>query len=132
MISILKYITLNESAELPEIQPKIKNIKDPYNSKDKAVDITFYNKTGERVGEASVSAINTDMPFLYDVEVFQPYRGQHYSTAFMKYIMKEYKPKQLTVEPSNTVAINLYKKFGFYVYGNYQDGKTLMYEMRKK
>ena len=131
MINIFKYITLTESS-LPSIHAEIKEIKDPYHpDTDLAVDLTFYNTNKERIAEASISGYNTDMPFLYNMEVFPKYRGQHYSNAIMSYLIKKYNPKQLTVRPSNKIAIHLYEKFGFRMYGDFMDGKIKMKEMRR-
>lgn len=125
MLSLSKYISSMIRTEETEIT-------DPYHPEtEKAVDLKFYNTNGDQVGEASISGYNTDIPFLYNMEVFPKYRGQRYSNMIMTYLIDKYNPKQLTVKPSNKVAIHLYEKFGFKKYGDYMDGKTKMFEMRK-
>lgn len=101
---------------------KTKNENDPVSSE--AVKLDFYlNK--EHIAEASISAVDTDKGFLYDLEVFKKYRGKGYGTAILKYVLSHYKVNELTVDKSNTKAIKLYKRFGFKTGVEFkEDGKT--------
>lgn len=87
---------------------------------NKAVKLSFYDKN-VKVGEASISAIDTNNGFLYDFEVFKQYRGRGYGRRIMQYIMSHYSVTDLTVDSSNMVAINLYKSFGFKRKQSYYD-----------
>lgn len=82
----------------------------------------------KRIGIANISGIDTDMPFMYDFEVNEKYRGQGYGSAILDYYIKKYKVNDLSVSPSNKNAISLYKKHGFKKRFDYKDGKeTLTY-----
>ena len=87
---------------------------------NKAVKLSFYDKN-VKIGEASISAIDTNNGFLYDFEVFKQYRGRGYGRRIMQYIMSHYSVTDLTVDSSNMVAINLYKSFGFKRKQSYYD-----------
>ena len=50
----------------------------------------------------------------------------------MNYILKHYKARSLSVLKTNTIAINLYKKFGFKVTQSYKWGKQDLYYMELK
>lgn len=88
----------------------IRNENDKYS--DKAVKLDFYDGKN-RVGEASIGACDTEYGFLYDFEAFEKYRGNGYANRMMEYILANYSVTDLTVSPTNTAAIKLYKKFGF-------------------
>lgn len=101
---------------------KTKNENDPVSSE--AVKLDFYlNK--EHIAEASISAVDTDKGFLYDLEVFKKYRGQGNGTKVMQYILANYKVSHLSVDTDNIPAIKLYTKFGFKTGIEFkEDGKT--------
>lgn len=104
-----------DNDKFPEVDVKSKkttNPNDPESSK--AVDLTFFDSSsGDKVGEASISSIDTDDAFLYNVEVFEKFRRKGYGNSIMVYCIENYQVAELTVEPDNDVAISLYKKFGF-------------------
>lgn len=93
------------------------------------VKLTFSNKSG-KIGEASISGIGTDMPFLYDFEVKESLRGLGYGAALLKYMIKTYKVNDLSVSPSNKGAIHLYRKLGFKDRFIYKDGKDKLLYMQ--
>lgn len=95
------------------------------------VKLTFFDINKNKVGEASISAIDTPNGFLYDVEVFEKYRGQGYGNSIMQYVLKHYKVTELTVEKGNTVAMSLYKKFGFHRAIDFKENGKDMIDMRK-
>ena len=103
------------------------NPNDP--ESDKAVDITFYDGDN-KIGEASVSGIDIKNGFLYNVEVFKKYRGQGYGNDIMDYVLSHYSINELTVEPDNVIAINLYKKYGFKPYKKFKENGKIMLDMR--
>lgn len=112
------------------LQTKISNTinkNDPISQK--AVDIKFYDK-GTQIGEASISAIDTNNAFLYNVEVFKPYRGKGYSHDIMKYCLSHYNINELTVESNNKIAINLYKKYGFKEIKHFDENGKDMIDMK--
>lgn len=107
------------------------NIKRTKNPNDfisqEAVDIDFYNINNDKIGTASISAIDTNNAFLYNVEVYKKFRGIGYGKLIVQYCLDNYQIKQLTVEYNNTIAINLYKKFGFKEIRNWEEnGKKLI------
>lgn len=103
------------------------NPNDPISST--ATKLTFYLQD-EKIGEASISAVDTTTGFLYDVEVFPKYRGKGYGTDIMHYIMTNYNVTELTVEQSNTKAIKLYEKFGFTIRKRFRENGKPMYDMQ--
>lgn len=93
----------------------------------KGVELYIFDNNS-RIGKASISGIGSDMPFLYDFEVKQKYRGQGYGSAILDYCIKKYKVNDLSVSINNTSAIRLYEKHGFKKRFNYEDnGDTLVY-----
>lgn len=74
--------------------------------------VDFYDGD-KHIGEGSVCGIKDDNAFLYDFEVYPEFRGKGYSKEMLQYLIDQYDLKQLFVKPDNTVAINLYKKYGF-------------------
>lgn len=109
---------LNMVRELRVESEEITNPNDTLSNK--AVKLSFYDKN-VKIGEASISAIDTNNGFLYDFEVFKQYRGRGYGRRIMQYIMSHYSVTDLTVDSSNMVAINLYKSFGFKRKQSYYD-----------
>ena len=91
------------------------------------VKLNFFIDT-KKIGEASISGIDSDMPFIYDFEVNKKYRGKGYGNAILDYCIKNYKVNDLSVSPNNLSAISLYKKKGFKKRFMYDDnGEQLMY-----
>lgn len=90
--------------------------KDTTNPNDdlsqKAVELTFFDNN-KKIGECCISSIDTDRPFLYNLEVVPSERGKGYGTEIMDYCIKNYNAKEVTVDTDNKVAIHLYKKLGF-------------------
>ena len=74
--------------------------------------VNFYDGD-KHIGEGSVCGIKDDNAFLYDFEVYPEFRGKGYSKEMLQYLIDQYDLKQLFVKPDNTIAINLYKKYGF-------------------
>lgn len=103
------------------------NPNDPVSQK--AVKLDFYDND-DHVGEASISAIDTKTGFLYDVEVFKPYRNKGYGSAIVKWCLDNYKVNELTVEKTNTIAIKLYQKFGFKKAMNFKENGKNMIDMK--
>ena len=82
----------------------------------------------EKIGEVGISAIESEMPFLYDLEVKEKYRGQGYGSIILEYCIAKYKVNDLSVSIDNEKAISLYKKHGFKERFKYKEGKeTLSY-----
>lgn len=95
----------------------------------KGVKLDFYDGN-DHIGEASISSVDTDQGFLYDVEVFEKFRGQGYANDLMKYILSHYRVNELTVEKGNDIAINLYKKFGFKKAMDFKENGKDMIDMK--
>lgn len=74
--------------------------------------VDFYDDD-QHIGEGSVCGIKDDNAFLYDFEVYPEFRGKGYSKSMLQFMIDKYDLKQLFVKPDNTIAINLYKKYGF-------------------
>ena len=95
-----------------------------------AVSISFY-KENNKIGEVSISGIDTESPFIYDLEVSKAYRGNGYGTMIMRYIIDTYKANELVVNADNEPAINLYKKFGFKSIKEFEDNGIPSYHMAR-
>lgn len=116
--------------------PKIKTIiTDSENQFDymssKAIDIQFLNaKNNEVIGHASISAIDTSFPFLYNFEINPRYRGKGYGHAAMKYMIDIHHLYSLCVNLDNTKAIKLYEEFGFIRTSISYNNENLIYMTR--
>lgn len=103
------------------------NPNDPVSST--AHDLAFYYGV-TKIADISISAVNTDEAFLYNFEVDEKYRNHGIGSEILKYILKQYKVNELTVEETNYNAIRLYKRFGFKEYTTFTENKRPMLDMR--
>lgn len=103
------------------------NPNDPVDST--AHDLAFYYGV-TKIADISISAVNTDEAFLYNFEVDEKYRNHGIGSEILKYILKQYKVNELTVEETNYNAIRLYKRFGFKEYTTFTENNRPMLDMR--
>lgn len=103
------------------------NPNDPVDST--AHDLAFYYGV-TKIADISISAVNTDEAFLYNFEVDKKYRNHGIGSEILKYVLKQYKVNELTVEETNYNAIRLYKRFGFKEYTTFTENKRPMLDMR--
>lgn len=97
----------------------------------KAVDLIFYLGE-EKIGEASVSGIDTKEGFFYNFEISKKYRGHGYGSLILDWCLQHYSITELTVRKDNETAIHIYKKFGFHTYQEIiQDGHKMLHMKRK-
>ena len=68
--------------------------------------------------------------WIYDVFVKPEYRGKGYSKELMRLAIAKctYPHVYLYVHENNTVALNLYKRIGFYEVGELKEEKLLRYD----
>ena len=78
--------------------------------------VDFYDGK-EHVGTCSICGIKDDDAYLYDLVVYQEYRGKGYANHIMQYMIDKYDALHLYVNKDNYKAINLYKKFGWNIVG---------------
>lgn len=71
-------------------------------------------KGNEIIGKADIYH-EDDGVYLGNFEIFPKYRGRGYANTAMIYLINDYHIDTLVVVKANTIAINLYKKFGFTV-----------------
>ena len=90
--------------------------------------VDFYDGD-KHIGEGSVCGVKDDNAFLYDFEVYPEFRGKGYSKEMLQFMIDKYDLKQLYVDQDNTVAVNLYKKFGFVIDGEVDDDGKPAYNM---
>lgn len=139
---VLLYVNLKGidafAADSPEVYwPDVTAFEQPrenendYVSHD-GIKVVFENDKHVKVGEVSISGINTDEPYLYDLEVYSRYRGKNYGNAIMRYVMRKYKPTELCVEWKNEIAQKLYERFGFKKDATIADWHTTLIVMRTK
>lgn len=86
-----------------------KNLKEDY-SKDTSLKIKLDNKY---VGKALLRDYQDGEIFLTDFEIKPEYRGKGYGKKSFDMLVNKYGVNSLTVNPENSIALNLYKKFGF-------------------
>lgn len=127
---------VNDSTVVVKTPPVVTVTKMPTtNPNDKvsteAVKLYFYNDKHIWVGEASISSVDTEFGFLYDVEVFPAYRGKGYGNSIMEYVLNHYSITELTVEETNDVAIKLYTKYGFKKKMTFIENKKHMIDMQR-
>lgn len=103
------------------------NPNDPVDST--AHDLAFYYGV-TKIADISISAVNTDEAFLYNFEVNEKYRNHGIGSEILKYILKQYKVNELTVEETNYNAIRLYKRFGFKEYTTFTEKNRPILDMR--
>ena len=115
---------LSGTVDYKDLVAKIKTIDNPHDDKTKAIKINFYNKSDDRIGQVCISSADTNNGFVYDLEVVKKYREKGYGRKIMTFIMSNYKIKDLTVNPDNQIAINLYKSLGFKVKQLWNDPTT--------
>ena len=115
---------LSGTVNYKDLIANIKTIDNPHDDKSKAVKIVFYNKTNNKIGEVCISSADTNSGFVYNLEVVKKYRGHGYGRKIMNFVLDNYKIKDLTVDPDNQVAINLYKSLGFKVKQLWNDPTT--------
>lgn len=96
------------------------NPNDPVSKK--GIRLDFYDD-GTKIGTASLSAIDTNQPFIYDLEVYPSFRGKGYGDQIVDYLVKHYGANDLAVSGDNEIAKHLYTKHGFKKRFDYQDGK---------
>ena len=87
----------------------------------------YYLETGngKYLGECLIKKYS-DSYELWNVQIFEPFQRMGYGTFMLREIIKRYKrfiksdmPLILYVYKDNEVAINLYKRFGFKIVGEY-------------
>lgn len=120
--------------EYPKITARSFSSENPNdNLSTKAIDLKFYDENKHNIGEGSISSIDTPTGFMYNIEVFKPYRGKGYGNAIVNYILTHYKVTDVTVEVGNDIAYSLYEKFGFKKVKNFKEnGKDMIFMQRKK
>lgn len=118
---------LAHGMKLDIYRKETENLNDPVDST--AHDLAFYYGV-TKIADISISAVNTDEAFLYNFEVNKKYRNHGIGSEILKYIMKQYKVNELTVEETNYNAIRLYKRFGFKEYTTFTENNRPMLDMR--
>ena len=93
--------------------------------------VDFYDDD-EHIGEGSVCGVKDNNAFLYDFVVYPEFRGKGYSKEMLQHMIDNYDLKQLYVDQDNTIAINLYKKFGFIIDDKVNDDGKPAYSMTLK
>ena len=77
----------------------------------------FAYATDMNVGVCKTEVIAKDVMCLYDIQIFDEYRGCGYGTEMLKAVLDElsktYSRAILHVSKENVIACNLYEKLGF-------------------
>lgn len=60
--------------------------------------------------------VNTDKEYIQQIEISKEYQSHGLSTQMLDICVNELGAKELSVSKTNTVAINIYKKYGFVIY----------------
>lgn len=98
---------------------------------NEALYFSFYDGA-KVVGTASISAYQHDKTFLYNFEVFEPYRNRGYGAWIIQYLIEHYNLQYTAVEVQNRGALRLYKRFQFFPLSIYEDGSRKMLYLRRK
>ena len=122
--SFRKDTMLSGIVDYKDLIANIKIIDNPHDNKSKAVKIVFRDKFNNKIGEVCISSADTNNGFVYNLEVAKKYRGRGYGRKIMNFVLDNYKIKDLTVNPTNQIAINLYKSLGFKVKQLWNDPTT--------
>lgn len=89
-------------------------------------EIVFY-KNGMRVGKACTTNFEgKPNSFLHELEVNEQFRNNGYGSAIVEYMVNKYDVDTLYVANDNTIAISLYKKFGFKVIKSFDENFIIM------
>lgn len=107
----------------------IQTIKNNYENGE-GIEVVFYDK-GIKVGEACTAYFNgKPNSFLHGLEVDEQFRNNGYGSAIVAYMVDKYDVDILYVERNNTIAIKLYKKFGFQIVQNFNEDFIIMKRIR--
>lgn len=123
---------LLKAQKYPRVQATVSRYENPNDWRSRnGVMVTFTDEHCSVVGVACVSGIDTESPFLYNLEVYPKYRNLGYGHSIMKYLVEYGGVNILTVDEDNEKAINLYKEFGFLTTGySFDDQHNEVFTMR--
>ena len=89
-------------------------------------EIVFYDKEMQ-IGKAYTANFEgKPNSFLHGLEVNKQFRNNGYGSAIVAYMVDKYDVDTLYVANDNTIAINLYKKFGFKVIKSFDENFIIM------
>lgn len=88
-----------------------------YDLKNSFGSVLIDNKTGKLQGYVFVGN-KKDKGFIYDLTVQPEYRGQGLGKKLLDDAVKKHGGYDLIVDKDNTIAFNMYKKYGFKTYQN--------------
>lgn len=91
-----------------------------YDQKNSFGSVLVDNKTGKLQGYVFVGN-KKDKGFIYDLTVQPEYRGRGLGKKLLDDAVKKYGGYDLIVDKDNTIAFNMYKKYGFKTYQNPDD-----------
>lgn len=120
---------LAHGMKLDIYRKETENPNDPVDSA--AHSLAFYYGV-TNVANISISAIHSNEAFLYDFVVDEKYRNHGIGSEILKYVLKQYKVNELTVEETNYNAIRFYERFGFKEYVSFTENNRPMIDMRIK
>ena len=105
-----------------------------YNSEnnkfDRSMEFIIWLNNTELVAYAIIQKFNDRVNYLTPMVISPSFRGYGLSNQIMDLLIKNYNVNELTVERSNTVAINLYKKYGFTFTNKYKGKKNQLFMVR--
>jgi len=107
-----RFLTFEDLEDFDE-HGKISESENNENTNNHEINLKI-KKGNEIIGKADIYH-EDDGVYLGNFEIFPKYRGRGYANTAMIYLINDYHIDTLVVVKANTVAINLYKKFGFTV-----------------
>ena len=100
-----------------------KNVVDKYKSKAKYLKHTMINDSckgylyiDKEDDPVCVMNVESNKEYIQQIEISQKYQGYGLSKQILDICVNELGAKELSVVKSNTVAVNVYKKYGFVIY----------------
>lgn len=100
------------------------------NKSDRSMEFIIWLNNTELVAYVIIQKFNDGVNYLTPMVISPSFRGHGLSNQIMDILIKDYNVNELTVKSSNTVAINLYKKYGFTFTNKYKGDKNQLFMIR--
>ena len=103
-----------EATEYLKVDDECKQYYDKLN-KETNGEVLVDAETGDQIGHAFVYNSGSNKGFIFNIQVNPRYRGYGFGKKLLDDCVKKYGGIDLTVDCDNSVAVNMYLKYGFAV-----------------